>query len=1417
MTNQENGKISSNQELIEENSLLEKELEKCREENRELKESAEKCKFIAENAFDIIWVFNLNKQKFTYISSSIYDMLGFTSEEALDNTFADLMDPETLNKVNEMIERRLNEFKETGKVSSNEITELELSNKNGKKIWTETLANYRYNSRNEIEIIGITRNIDEKKRTSEKLEIAEERYKLAMDAASEGIWDWDVVKDKVVFSPAFYEMLGYDRDYVHTSSDFWESRLHPDDKEKALKADQECINNKTDQYCLKYRMKTRDGDWKYILSRGKCVSRDENGKALRLVGTHVDITDLKKAEKARELSDYMFKMIAENTSDLLMIHNKDGSFEYISPTVRKLAGYTPEEYSKFDIFENIYPDDLDLVKRTLNDILSSKEDSQIEYRIFSKNKELIWIETRTQILKNDDGEIVKIITSTNDITSRKKAEQALIESEAKYRNLVETASDAIYLIDMDGKIRDANNAASKMLRKSKEEIVGLSITDIDPNFTIEGFKGFWNEYPLNEQQTFETTHINKDGTVFPVEISGKKYKVNDNIYYFGIARDITDRKKAEKELKRSEERFRKLFNNTPNIAIQGYKPEGTIHYWNNASEQFYGYTEYEAIGRNLLDLIIPSDMREKVAGLINISVERKEFIEPSEFSLMRKDGSRIDVYSSHVLIDYEDGDIELFCLDLDITERKKAEQRLIESEQRLRYIIDASPGIIYQTKITQDGERYFVFINSNLEHLTGYTVEEVMLDGEKFIDNIPEKDRKKFEKVFFESYNLLKPFKVIHRYITKDGKMIWMHNQSYPVKDPDGGVIWTGVATDITQQKESEEILNTIFENMPGAVFAHGLDGNFILVSKKAEEYLGYTKEELLNMNVEDIDKESIARDDRKNIWLEMMDSGFKTIETNHIRKDGSQYPVELNIASVMYKNEPMILAVGYDITEKKEAKKALEESEIRNRMIVENSPDSIMLFRKNHFVFASNVFYNVMGYGPEDFENVHYSRFLEYIHPDDRDEIVNMISKSHADRSEKDHFTYRMRKKDGEYIWIDHFANRKFNDEGFPEITVVLNRDVTEEKKAREELINTKNRLEISLQTMLDGMVTINMQGEIIYANPAAIKILELTKDEIAGKYYHDKMWQHIDMESNLLGEEELPVFHALVKDQVVDGFEHGITTPKGKMKWLSVNAAPLFGYEGEKLGVVASFRDVTGQKKMENKLKESIATKDKFFSIIAHDLRSPLTGIMTLSEHMAKDMKNMSIIEINEVFDSLYKSSFHLFKLLENLLQWSRVNRNVIDFNPYHYPLRDFANEAIALSDFKSSEKGINLRNRIPQDMDVYVDKKMSNTIFRNLVSNALKFSEKGGLVEISARELDDEWVEVSIKDEGVGIPLERIPALFREDVFSSTLGTRGEQGTGLGLLLCKEFVKRHGGRITIESGEGQGTTVIFTLPKS
>jgi len=234
-------------------------------------------------------------------------------------------------------------------------------------------------------------------------------------------------------------------------------------------------------------------------------------------------------------------------------------------------------------------------------------------------------------------------------------------------------------------------------------------------------------------------------------------------------------------------------------------------------------------------------------------------------------------------------------------------------------------------------------------------------------------------------------------------------------------------------------------------------------------------------------------------------------------------------------------------------------------------------------------------------------------------------------------------------------------------------------------------------------------------------------------------------------------------------------------------------------------------------NELEITNSTKDRFFGIIAHDLRSPFNGFLGLTQMMSDQLENFSMEDIQIMTAGLRKSADNLYRLLENLLNWAKMQQGIFTIEKKQLKLQPIVDDCIQIVLESVMNKGIEISSKVPDNLMVYADPDVLQTVFRNLLSNAVKFSNRNGIVRLSAKLNADNEVEVSIEDKGIGMNAHFAENIFRIDIQTNRKGTDGEPSTGLGLIVCKDFIEKQGGKIWFVSQENVGSTFTFTIPSA
>lgn len=400
----------------------------------------------------------------------------------------------------------------------------------------------------------------------------------------------------------------------------------------------------------------------------------------------------------------------------------------------------------------------------------------------------------------------------------------------------------------------------------------------------------------------------------------------------------------------------------------------------------------------------------------------------------------------------------------------------------------------------------------------------------------------------------------------------------------------------------------------------------------------------------------------------------------------------------------------------------------------------------------------------------------------------------------------------DSQEIMVKEKKRAWFSNKAFPIVdsngnllnVVIQHEDITDRKRDENVIKKSEERFRELFEYAPVGYHELDKEGKIVRVNKTELEMLGYTEEEMIGRY----VWGFYE-ESEISRQ---AVLAKLLDNKIEKKTERVIRRKDGTSFPVLVQDVLLHDQDEKCIGIRTAIQDITEQQKHEDeirtvnqKLSELLSAKDKFFSIIAHDLRSPLSGIIGFSNILKEEARNLDISTIEEYVGMVNSSSLQLSGLLENLLEWARLQEGQITYSPSLVILKELGNKVVALMSEYATLKNTSIFNQIPDDLTIQADENMIKATIRNLVSNAIKFTPEGGNVVLSAEKsssgLDGEVV-VSITDNGTGIKPEFIEKLF--DIRSKNIvkGTKNEIGSGLGLILCKEFVEKHGGKLWVES---------------
>ena len=507
---------------------------------------------------------------------------------------------------------------------------------------------------------------------------------------------------------------------------------------------------------------------------------------------------------------------------------------------------------------------------------------------------------------------------------------------------------------------------------------------------------------------------------------------------------------------------------------------------------------------------------------------------------------------------------------------------------------------------------------------------------------------------------------------------------------------------------------------------------------------------------------------------------------------------------------------IGLDITERSRIENSLRESEKRFRTIFEDSPLGVAFVESvsGKICEVNQMFANIVGRTRTEMANLDW---ISITHPDDLEADLYNQSQLVSGKINGFQMEKRYLRPDGSFVWINMTISRLIREDNMPMLHLCMIENITEKKQIEEALYSKSSLLEAQLDSVTEGILVIDDQNIRILINKRFIDLFNVPQHVLDDKE-DSRLLQYItsltkDPASFL---EKIYYLNSHTNEKSYDEieFKNGLI--------LDRYSAPILGKDKNSYGRIWTFHDITRLKnaELEIKLKNAelqkvTAEKDKFYSIIAHDLRGPLGSIMGMTEMMTDEAEYISEEERKGLTLNIRDSVRNTFNLLEQLLQWTRMQHGLTDFKPRMLFLNDVVEESLKVFVETARIKSVELTTIIPQHLSVFADQNMLQAIIRNLVSNALKFTPSGGIIAINALLEENKFAEISITDTGIGMCKEILDNLFRLDVNTKRLGIHGEQSTGLGLLLCQEFVEKHGGKIKVESHEGKGSVFSFTVP--
>jgi two-component system, cell cycle sensor histidine kinase and response regulator CckA len=1392
---------------------------------------------LLDYAVDAIYIHDV-QGNLIYVNDYYCKLLGYSREELLRMNIHNIDVPESTGKVPRRIP--------ADGILSQVIFESEQFRKDGSIVSVEVHArDCAYNNRKYGMVI--CRDITERKKAEEELHL---KSRL-LDASVNQIGITDVAGNLIYVNESFSKNVGYSRE------ELLKMNIHDLDVQESTGQ----IPTRTqtnDNLVFETEVYRKDGSKAWIeVYDSEYIYGDHTYR----MAVSTDITERKKAEEQLHLRS----LLLDSALDSIFIHDIEGNLIYVNENYCQTLGYTREELLKMNIHKIDVPESSAAVPpRMFGDATVGRVLFETEHR--RKDGSAISMEVHASDVEYNGRKYGMSVC--RDITERNKAEQEL-----KLRShLLDSALDSIFIHDPEGNLIYVNETFCNSLGYSRDELLKMNIHKID-YFESNGYvpqRTF--EIGSNSQQYFESEHTRKDGSNVSVEVFARFLEHENNKYIISVCRDITQRKQYEEKLKKSEEQYRLLAENTGDV-IWTTDPNLNFTYISPSVHAILGYEQEVAEQMPVSEMITPDSLRIIMQayedGQMDIKAG-KEHIVRIEINMVKKDRSIVCVEAViKAMYDGSGKHIGFAGVSRDITERKKDEEIIKRSEERYRLVAENTGDVIWTT----GADLLITYVSPSVRNQLGYEPEERV--GHSIIELVSLSSQQKLLEMYEGLKNALeRGLDAAYRFefdqIRKDGTIIWVEAVIKAVYDADKTLIgFTGVSRDITerkkmederkqnearleslvriaqyQEKDSQDLLDYALEQ------AIGLTGSKL---GYIYHYFEDKKEFVLNTWSKNVMKEctiqkpqAIYHLDKTGIWGEAIRQHKPIVLNDYQSADPLKkgYPdghavlykfltipviTDNRIVSVVgvankeqdyNQNDILQLTLLMDsvwkMVEHRKVVQALADSRASYYTLLENASQAVAIFQDEIFKFVNSKYLELTGYSMEEVINEHFAKFT---HKDDLEHVKEDYGRRSKGEILLQRDESRIVRKDGQVIWLRLYIV-KVNWEG-RDALLYFHQDITEQKKAIEALQASEARFNEFFQNATNYCYMISNDGKILDINRSAIEVLGYdSKEELIGKPV-----ETIYAPSSLY---KVRRSHAeLIKNRKITNEERTIISRTGEERDVMLSVSLIQSDSNNPLYAVAIQTDITDRKRLEHeqqRLEEEQQRLQKLESIgtlaggIAHDFNNVLTAILG----------NVSLARMEN--DTGEKARAWLLQAENASLRAKDLTQQLLTFARGGAPIKKHAEIGEMIKETASFVvRGSNSKCEfnIPSDLwPVEVDEGQISQVISNLVINARQSMPAGGIIDIRAENMrvSDErslgrslplpngrYVRIIVNDHGMGIPPEHLSKIF--DPYFTTK----QDGSGLGLATAFSIVRRHNGHMSVESTPRVGTTFYVYLPAS
>lgn len=905
-----------------ENITERKQIEEKLRENQALLKSIIDCTPSNIFAFDL-------QHRFTLLNDAMANFYGLPEAEVLGKTLHDVFPTELADRLMAINSQILT----TGESLTCEEVVMSKFNNIPRYVITSKFP-LRDTNGNINGLGGVATDITERKLAEESLKASESRWKFAIEGSGGGLWDWNIVNNTAFYSTFWKEMIGYSEDEIGNGLEEFEQRLHPEDKSAVLTAVQNCLDSKTPIYLSEYRFCCKDGSYIWVIDRGIVIDRDEEGKPLRMIGTHIDITERKLTEDTIQASKAKLEAALASMTDAVFISDTEGrfiDFNEAFATFHKFKNKKdcPKILTEYPDFIDVYSSSgefLPLEQRGVPRALRGETGTGVEFTLRRRDTGETWIGSYNYApIRNDNGVIVGAVVNARDITEHKKVEAALQESEEKLRLFIHYSPSAIAVFDRDMRYLAHSHRWLTDYNLGEQNLVGRSHYEVFPTFTES-----WKERHQRclagaiekcDRDSFSRTNGSVEWIRW--EIHPWLSNAGDIGGIIIFSEVITERVKIEQALKISEEQFRTLFSQAPlGIALID-SHTGHIYKANQKFADIVGLSLDKLQRVDWMKITHPDDVQADLdnmalmnAGKTNGFVMEKRYI--------HADGSIVwvNLTVAKILLKEQDSPCH-HCIVEDITERKKTAVALITREKEFRLLAEAMPQIVWITRA--DG--WNIYFNHQWTDYTGLSLEESC--GHGWNKPFHPDDQQRAWDAWQNAVNNNTIYSLECQLRRADGIYRWWLVRGTPILDENGKVYkWFGTCTDIHDLKESEKSLRIAaiaFESQK-AMFITDAKQTILKVNQAFTRTTGYSAEEAVGNTPALLKSGKQDKQFYDTMWEALNSDKLWTGEIWNRRKNGELYPEWLSISAVTDANGQVsnYIAAFVDLTASKKQEKTI-------------------------------------------------------------------------------------------------------------------------------------------------------------------------------------------------------------------------------------------------------------------------------------------------------------------------------------------------------------------------------------------------------------------------------------------------------------------------------------------------------------